>query len=213
MKRLASVALTAAALFVFPTAATAGWTVVFDVSELHMRVGETAIVPVHVEWRSGFSYFPFPASTFYSSDEAVALVNGSYPDAKAVFIDARAPGFAEVRRAGDRWAVNSDGQLTIDVVCGPSRPVRLEQQVLRTKVGEPVTLTAFADIPWITQVAWFEGRTGDRSKPLALSSSQIAYTPTTPGQHYVWASAVNACSDSTAEALIEAVTPRRRAVR
>jgi hypothetical protein len=215
MRRHVFLALLVFALLLAPTVASAAWTVVFDTSSVPLQVGRTTEVGVHIEWRSGFSYFPFPPSTFTSTDSRIAIVNGDLSGTTGrgtVTITAVTPGTAFVRRIGDRWAV-IDAQLAIDVVCGPPQPVRLEKDTLWTKVGEPVTLTAIADRMQDTQLLWYTGRIGDRSKPLGLSSAQVTFTPTVAGKHYVWVSAIGACTNTSAEARIEAVIPRRRAVR
>jgi len=201
------------ALFLVPTIARAGWSVIYEVEEVQLQTGESARVRAHVEWRSGFSVYPFTPSTFFSSNPSVAFVDGVLPVSGHGFVSIKAasPGSALVRHTGDRSAF--DGRLAITVTCGPTTPVRLEQSVLRTKVGETVTLTAIVDRPEDTEITWYEGRAGDRAKPLKLGSADLQFTPSAAGEHYVWVSAVNPCSNTSAEALIEAVQPRRRAVR
>lgn len=214
MQRRLLLALALSALLLAPTA-SAAWTIVFDTNNVQVPVGRTAEVGVHIEWRSGFSYYPFPPSTYTSTDSRVAIVNGEISPTTGhglVTITALTPGQAFARRLGDNWAV-IDAQLAIDVVCGPPQPVRLENEKLWTKVGEPATLTAIADRMQDTQLVWYEGRIGDRSKPLGLYAPQITFTPTVAGEHYVWVSAVGVCTNTSAEARIEAVIPRRRAVR
>ncbi len=215
MQRRALLALAASALLFAPTVASAAWTIVFDTNNVQVQVGRTTEVGVHIEWRSGFSYFPFPPSTYTSTDSKVAIVNGDISTTTGrgiVTITALTPGLAFARRIGDSWAV-IDTHLAIDVVCGPPQPVRLENDKLWTRVGEPVTLTAIADRMQDTQLLWYSGRIGDRSKPLGLSSAQVTFTPTVAGEQWVWVSAIGVCTNTSAEARIEAVTPRRRAVR
>jgi hypothetical protein len=191
------------------TAAFAGKYPLFINDVVKVQVGQTVEAEVFAG-HTGFADYPNVYSWIFSSvDHSVANVSGKLysPNTRAkIRVTGLAPGFS--------WIVTGSypgARLArIIVSCGEQAPVVAANPEVSARLNEEVALTtASADLDRTT-FTWYRGRLGDTSQPLDASGPAIQFAADSTGDHYVWVSAMSACSTSRAEFHVEVIQPRRR---
>ncbi|HKR63204.1 MAG TPA: hypothetical protein VJZ00_05675 [Thermoanaerobaculia bacterium] len=151
---------------------------------------------------------------FYTKTPSIAFAEGEllYPDREVdIRVAGRAPGATLVRVNG------TDGIrdiALIEVVCEPESPITPLSQPPPVSLGQSVTLTVVSRSYATRVFTWYEGRTGDKSHPIAgASGPELVFKPERAGQQYVWVSADSVCASTTAEFALDVTPGRRRSVR
>lgn len=193
---------------------SASWWPVWSDRNVHVVVGDTAIVLVHAQWSGLVDYGNGVHWTFASSNPTVAEASVSMegPSEVPMRIVGVSPGRAFIVQAGGN-GLGSTAYVTIDVSCGAESPIAAATPAVQGTRGVPMTLIATSQIANRSAFHWYVGRIGDTSHPLDNYGAHAVYVPDAYGVQHVWVQATTPCSTSTAEFTIDVPLPRSRAVR
>jgi LmbE family N-acetylglucosaminyl deacetylase len=187
-------AVVATVCLLVPSSLFAG-RVVLQPEELHLVTGERTSV-------SAFAHFPLVhGATCRSSDAATVVVSGGidpFDTVGDVSVRAVRPGYAALRCSV--W--NADGTFEVvsipvtitNPVCPPA--ITLSTDRIRAVVGQQVTVS----ISWVgvepTGFAWYEGATGDTSRPVRTASGPLLHVETgRTGVRSYWARVTTPCAN------------------
>lgn len=180
--------------------------------QITLGVGETTTVmaqglagccssfPWHVEFRASSSMANVRGLLESPNWTAVITVTGLAPGTTSIVSPFIGDG---------RWPL-----ATINVVCRPEHPAVPLVAAVTTMPGQPVKLAVSVETLFGKGFAWYDGRDPGASLPLYGAGPEITYTPEVAGTHYVSVVVSGPCATtSTVEFRVDAVNPRRRAVR
>jgi hypothetical protein len=174
--------------------------------------GETAFLEAH-----GIvgccSKFPWSVE-FRSSDPSIADAGGlllSPSTQTAIAVTGHRPGTIMV--VSPSVGFGSVALALVHVNCGEEPPIHAVTARQSTALAAPVRLTLSVDVVTDRDYLWFQGRTGDQSRPLAGHGPAVDFAPDSYGVTTVWVRASTPCSTSTAEFQVDVSAPRSRLVR
>jgi hypothetical protein len=201
------------ALLALASSASAAWYPVFQEKAVSVNVGETATLRMTLGYTGlGWPPTPWMDAPFESTDPTVAATGDIRFAATPLDIPITGvtPGEAGIYLRG--YSSNRP-LVTVIVQCGSEPGLVNATPVVQLRVGSVVALRVVTPIADRTSFAWFHGRTGDTTWPIAAVGPEIAYATNDAGSHHVWVRATTPCSTSTAEFQVDAVNPRRRGAR
>ena len=200
-----------ASMIAAPLSAT--WWPVWSPLSVQLVTGQRTKVQVQAWWSGLVDYgngihWSFRTDYPHVATAAIYVSDSAPHDVEIV---ATGPGYAAIRRENENGSLGQ-AFVQITVTCGPEPAVRAMAPLLHARAGDAVTLQAYSEIGDRSRFAWYAGRQGDTSHPLAATGPQIVIVPRTVGPNFVWVNATTPCSASTAEFRID-VPARIRAAR
>lgn len=201
-----------ALFFAMPLAGS--WWPSWSPTEIRLLAGQTADITVQAQW-SGLTGYNDPIDWSFRSDNgnvAVAAFHLIDHERHTVRVAAVGPGTAFIRTES-QGGMSAQYWVVIHVGCDAEPPVHAATPVVQARLGQVITLKAFSEFGYRAQFAWFLGREGDRSRPLAAGGPELDLRMGESGSQYVWVSATTPCSTSSAEFRVDVSLPRRRAAR
>jgi hypothetical protein len=211
----------AALIAVIALSGCGGYRPAFSDYEAELAVGETQTLSVIARCQPtlyGACASPYFGWHFESEDVAIAtaevIVDAESREPTPFDVTGIAPGRTTIFAPGhQRDLERNERFVRIKVYCASEPPVQAETAHIHAHIGESVDLIAVSPIAYRMVFAWYEGRSGDSSRPLNAGGDTFRFTPAERGTRYVWVHASTPCSTSSAEFRIDSDVPKRRAVR